>query len=197
MPKNSSESKTRLSALAQLIACLAQHEGLTKTSDLVARTGFSERQIWRAKSSLKPDAYVTDKDVTLTNTSVSKMSENLTKVSVTQKEKSPPHPPLKKNLAAAAASDVLIWLKDNFSITEPEASEWLTEQIDLYGEGKVRAGWEDYKRKLAGNQVQTHSIATLRGFISSATPAAEKPQTELDAVLQSLRDEFAQEAASA
>lgn len=85
-----------------------------------------------------------------------------------------------KIIAAAAASDILIWLKENFSITEPEASEWLSEQIERYGEGKVRSGWADYKRKLHSDQVQTHSIATLRGFISSATPTAEASSGETE-----------------
>lgn len=99
-------------------------------------------------------------------------------------------------IAAAAAGDIFDWLTENFP--DPHGmSQFLSDQIDNYGEAKVRAGWSDYKRKHASGGVESHSPATLRGFISQATPVADKPKTELDAVLQGLRDEFAQEAASA
>lgn len=172
MPKKSDKSKANPSALAQVIALLDQHENITKTSELVERTGFTDRAIRRAKAErlcLGTVVPTRNKNAVTRNGYAANPAQEF----LGQKEKSPPHPPLKKNLAAAAASDVLIWLKDNFSITEPEASEWLAEQLELYGEAKVRSGWDDYKRKLGSDQVQTHSIATLRGFISSATPTAE------------------------
>lgn len=172
MPRKSDKSKAGPSALAQVVGLLEQHENITKTSELVERTGFTDRAIRRAKAERLCLGTVmpTRNGYAATRNGC---AADPAQVFLGQKEKSPPHPPLKKNLAAAAASDLLIWLKENFSITEPEASEWLSEQIERYGEGKVRSGWADYKRKLHSDQVQTHSIATLRGFISSATPTAE------------------------
>lgn len=79
-----------------------------------------------------------------------------------------------KTAASCCCNDELVWMKDVFGISEPEATEWLTEQIEIYGEGRVQAGVADYRRKFDSGGLQTHSIRTLRGFISAATPQTQQ-----------------------
>lgn len=82
-----------------------------------------------------------------------------------------------KIIAAAAADDVLVWLKQQFA-DSGEPAEFLADQIHDHGIDKVRSGWSDYKRKLGTGDVQTHSLATLLGFIASAMPTAQQPSNE-------------------
>lgn len=79
-----------------------------------------------------------------------------------------------KIAASCCCNTELIWIRDVFGISEPEATEWLIEQIEIYGEGRVQAGVADYRRKFDSGGLQTHSMRTLRGFISAATPQTQQ-----------------------
>lgn len=72
------KSKSKPSALAQLCIILMER-GIRTTKALADETGYSERQIWRARAEIAPR--VTDADVTDTNDTLTPMS--LTRASVT------------------------------------------------------------------------------------------------------------------
>jgi hypothetical protein len=52
MPKKSDKSKTRLTALAQLVQLYAECKGITSTTQLAELTGYDERSIRRAKADI-------------------------------------------------------------------------------------------------------------------------------------------------
>lgn len=66
MQDNGDKSKTRLSALAQLVALYAECKGVTAAAKLAELTGYSERAIWKARAELR----FTEPECTLNHSSV-------------------------------------------------------------------------------------------------------------------------------
>lgn len=78
------KSKSKPSALAQLCIILMDR-GIRTTKALADETGYSERQIWRARAEIasrSADANVTDADVTMTREALTPTSVTLTQMSV-------------------------------------------------------------------------------------------------------------------
>lgn len=160
---NSSTLK-RKSALAQLVAIYAER-GVTSIEELVELTGYSERQIWRAKA----DTRVTDARVSKTDTRVSKStdarvspsrariestlrvdtynSKKLKKENKKERESAPPKKILPEDSHPLIPRLALILKK-----TPEGAAEFLAEQIELHGWGRVRNIYAQFSTRYSAGE---------------------------------------------
>lgn len=137
MQDNGDKSKTRLSALAQLVALYAECKGVTAAAKLAELTGYSERAIWKARAELR----FTEPECTLNHSSVNHDSVQ-------------PEPECRSALNHSSAplaraykesSSKIVISKGNTPPTPPSRNFWrqhlggasLDEGFVLSGEGRV------------------------------------------------------------